>query len=136
MLVSGQCWWYPLLVLFMWHQDALNVDTRCAAVAHPSCRTSIPAVKILQLSAKACVYLPSLFPEAPVGCAGSELQQDSRKAVFQQGLRAVAALSVAVAISGIRILLCSPHLALLQGAYFYPCSVFLLPRSAVPVVGS
>lgn len=90
------------------------------------CRTSVPAVRSLQVSARTRVYLPSLFPEAPVGCAGSELQQDSRKAVFQQRLRAVAALSVAGSVSGIRILLCSPHLALLQSAYFYPCSFFLL----------
>lgn len=108
-------------------RDTLNEHTRCAAVARPSCRTSIPTLRNLQVSARARVYLPSLFMEAPGGCAGSELQQDSRKAVFQQGLKAVPALSVAGSVSGIRILLCSPHLALLQGAYFYPCSVFLLP---------
>lgn len=80
-----------------------------------------------------------------MGCAGSELQQDSRKAVFQPRLRAVAALSVAGSVSGIRIPLRSPHLALLQGAYFYPCSLFLLccpcgeelhPRKGSPMSGS
>lgn len=74
-------------------RDTLNADTRCAAVARPSCRTSIPTVRSLEVSAGARVYLPSLFPEAPAACAGSELQQDSRKAVFQQGLKAVAAHS-------------------------------------------
>lgn len=117
-------------------RDTLNADTRCAAVARPSCRTFIPTVRSLEVSAGAHVYLPSLFPEAPAACAGSELQQDSRKAVFQQGLKAVDAHSVAGSVSGIRIPLCSPHLALLQGAYFYPCSVFLLPCSTFPVVGS
>lgn len=119
LLLLGQ-----LLVLFMSDQDTLNVDTRCAAVACPSSWTSIPA--------GACRFLPGLvfiFPPCSQGHQWVVLDQScsrTQEKLFSSRGWERWLHSVAGSVSGISIPLCSPHLALLEGAYFYPYRFILL----------
>lgn len=99
------------------------------------------------LQSGACRFLPGLvfiFPPCSWRHQWVVLDQSCSRAQEKQ-FSSFSALSLAGSVPGIMIPLCSPHLALLQGAYFYPCSFFLLhcpcgrelhPRKGSQVSGS